>query len=67
MADAACLKGRVALVTGAGVGIGQAAALALVRAGAFVGIHYNNSADGARETLQAIEAAGGQGLLLLGV
>lgn len=61
-----CLKGRVALVTGAGVGIGQAAAIALARAGAFVGIHYHSSADGARQTLQTIRAAGSDGVLLPG-
>jgi len=60
------LQGRVALVTGAGVGIGQAAAIALARAGAFVGIHYHSSADGARQTLQTIRAAGSDGLLLPG-
>ena len=69
MADfpfASCLQNRVALVTGAGVGIGQAAALALARAGAFVGIHFHSSAEGAKETLQAIKKFGGQGMLLQG-
>jgi 3-oxoacyl-[acyl-carrier protein] reductase len=61
--SSACLSGRVALVTGGGVGIGQAAALALARAGAFVGIHYHQSADDARATLAAIEQARGRGLL----
>jgi 3-oxoacyl-[acyl-carrier protein] reductase len=61
-----CLQDRVALVTGAGVGIGQAAALALARAGAFVGVHFHSSADGAKDTLQTIKKLGGQGLLLKG-
>jgi 3-oxoacyl-[acyl-carrier protein] reductase len=58
------LTGRVALVTGAGVGIGRAVALALGQAGATVGIHYHTSRQAAEETLAALEARGGQGLLL---
>ncbi len=60
------LAGRVALVTGGGVGIGQAAALALARAGATIGVHYHSSETGAQQTLAQIEAAGGRGLLLPG-
>ncbi len=52
------LSGRVALVTGAGVGIGRAVALALGRAGAFVGLHYHTSAEGAAETLRELSAGG---------
>src|SRR5262249_51927339 len=58
------LTGRVALVTGGGVGIGRAVALALARAGAFVGIHYHQSRRGAEQTLADIESDGGRGLLL---
>jgi len=58
------LSGRVALVTGAGGGIGQAAAIALAGAGATVAVHYHRNADGARETLSAIEKTGGRGLVL---
>jgi 3-oxoacyl-[acyl-carrier protein] reductase len=58
------LSGRVVLVTGAGGGIGQAAAVALAVAGATVGIHYRRSAEGARQTLAAVEMAGGRGILL---
>jgi len=58
------LAGRVALVTGAGVGIGRATALALSDAGAFVGLHFHTSKQEAEDTLAALQARGGQGLLL---
>jgi 3-oxoacyl-[acyl-carrier protein] reductase len=57
-------SGRVALVTGAGVGIGRAIALTLAEAGAFVGVHYHRSATEADETLQQINKTGGNGVLL---
>jgi 3-oxoacyl-[acyl-carrier protein] reductase len=60
------LRGRVALVTGAGIGIGRAAALALAGAGATIGIHFHTSADGAQTLLDEIRAGGGDGLLLPG-
>jgi NAD(P)-dependent dehydrogenase (short-subunit alcohol dehydrogenase family) len=49
-----------ALVTGAGVRIGQALAMALAEDGFFVFVHHNRSPDGARATVAAIEAAGGK-------
>jgi 3-oxoacyl-[acyl-carrier protein] reductase len=58
------LSGRVALVTGGGVGIGRAVALALARAGAIVGIHCHRSEDEARATYHLICDGGGTGLLL---
>lgn len=49
-----------ALVTGAGVRIGRALAMALAADGYFVFVHHNQSADEARETVKAIQAAGGK-------
>jgi 3-oxoacyl-[acyl-carrier protein] reductase len=60
------LTGRAALVTGAGGGIGQAAALTLAQAGAIVGVHYLSNEAGARATVADIEQAGGRAVLLSG-
>lgn len=49
-----------ALVTGAGLRIGRALALALAEDGYFVFVHHNRSATGARETVAQIRAAGGR-------
>jgi 3-oxoacyl-[acyl-carrier protein] reductase len=60
------LRGRVALITGAGVGIGREAALAISAAGAFVGVHFNQSQAEAEETLAELAQVGGEGMLLQG-
>jgi NAD(P)-dependent dehydrogenase (short-subunit alcohol dehydrogenase family) len=49
-----------ALVTGAGMRIGRAFALALAADGWFVFVHHNRSATAARETVAAITEAGGK-------
>lgn len=49
-----------ALVTGAGLRIGRALALALAADGYFVFVHHNRSVAGARATVAAIAAAGGR-------
>jgi 3-oxoacyl-[acyl-carrier protein] reductase len=52
------LKGRRALVTGAGRGIGRAVAEALSAAGAEVCIHYNRSEAAAKELVSHLEKQG---------
>jgi len=49
-----------ALVTGAGVRIGRAFAMALAQDGYFVFVHYNRSSAAALETVATIKAAGGK-------
>jgi pteridine reductase len=53
------LRGRSALVTGAGARVGRAIAVALGRAGMRVGVHHHTSVAGAAETCRQIAAAGG--------
>ncbi len=55
------LSGRVALVTGAGVGIGRAVAEALAAAGAKVVLHCHQSRGSAEEALAGIKSRGGDG------
>lgn len=56
--------GKVAVVTGAARGIGRACALALGEAGWRVAIGYRTSEGEAKETLEALEAAGGEGAVV---
>ncbi len=58
------LEGRLALVTGAGTGIGQGVAEELARQGAAVVLHYAHSEKGARQSAERIVAAGGRALAL---
>lgn len=57
------LSGKVALVTGAGSGIGKAAAVLFARAGASVGV-LSRTEDEIRKTAEEIVAAGGKALPL---
>jgi len=54
------LDGKTAVVTGGSRGIGRAISLRLGAMGAFVYVNYMSGQDGALETKQMIEQAGGQ-------
>ncbi len=58
------LEGRIALVTGAGVRVGRAIALALAGAGADVAVHYRGSDAAAQEVAAAIRAGGRRAVAL---
>lgn len=58
------LAGRSALVTGAGIGIGEGIARELARNGARVAIHYSGSSEGAHAAMAEITASGGEAVAL---
>jgi glucose 1-dehydrogenase len=60
------LSGKRALVTGAGMGIGQGIAIELARGGADVAVHYAHSEKEANETVAEIERLGAGHALVQG-
>lgn len=60
------LKGRSAIITGGGSGIGRAVAIAFAREGADVLISYLKEDDDANETAQLIKEAGRKAIIVSG-
>ncbi|MFG3689527.1 SDR family oxidoreductase [Micromonospora sp. NPDC047740] len=60
----AALMGRTALVTGGSRGIGRGICERLGAEGALVAVHYASNDAAAKETVAAIEAAGGRAFLI---
>lgn len=58
------LTGKVALISGAAVGIGRACALALGQAGAFIGLNYHSSKDAAESLYAELTALNIKAMLL---
>jgi NAD(P)-dependent dehydrogenase (short-subunit alcohol dehydrogenase family) len=58
------LSGKIALITGAGRGIGRSTALRMAAAGAAIAVHYKSNRDAAQATVAAIAAAGGEAFAL---
>jgi len=56
------LSGKSAIVTGAGIGIGQGIAEELAARGASVVLHYAHSRDGAEKTVKKINETGGKAI-----
>ncbi len=60
------LMGKRALITGSSTGIGAAVALELGRLGVAVAVHGNKNADAAKAVADAIVAAGGKAVVVIG-
>jgi 3-oxoacyl-[acyl-carrier protein] reductase len=58
------LTGKVALISGAAVGIGRACALALGQAGAFIGLNYHSSKEAAESLYAELTALNIKAMLL---
>ncbi|MEH0420000.1 SDR family NAD(P)-dependent oxidoreductase [Streptomyces sp. B21-083] len=66
VSSAGLLAGQVALVTGAGGGIGRGVASRFAAEGAAVAVHCRTSDEGAREVAARIEQSGGRAVVLRG-
>lgn len=58
------LDGNIALVTGAGTGIGRAIASLFARHGARIGVNVHKSVEGGQQTVRDIVEQGGEAVLL---
>lgn len=54
------MKGKVALITGGGTGLGRIIAQQLAREGMHIAIHYSRSEDDARDTVKVLQEMGVQ-------
>ena len=52
------LKGKVAVITGSGRGMGVEMAISLAKEGANIVVHYNTSSKGADETIRKVKELG---------
>jgi 3-oxoacyl-[acyl-carrier protein] reductase len=60
------LRGKIAVVTGAGRGIGRAIAVRLAKDGALVVVNFQKNSDAATAVVREIEVAGGEAFSLQG-
>jgi 3-oxoacyl-[acyl-carrier protein] reductase len=60
------LNGRVALITGAGTGIGRAISELFACEGALIAVNYRRSRDGAEEVASRIRSKGGSAISIAG-
>src|SRR5688572_5846024 len=60
------LKGKIALITGGGSGIGKSVAILFAKEGAKVAINYYSGEEDAKDTEAIIKKYGGESLLIQG-
>ncbi|MEL6245130.1 MAG: glucose 1-dehydrogenase [Pseudomonadota bacterium] len=60
------LQGKTAIIAGGARDIGRSISIKLAQEGARVAINYHSSEAGARDTLEAVKSAGGEGIIVKG-